>query len=196
MATGTIKKPASVEFDMYDSVADLGLTVGSATISQAWSAMAGKDAILMCNATDFASSSIPSTAGNIMMYRLASHPLRGIIRYFARAPVVGDYAMEIDTNGNASGKWTPLPVGQHAQLSQNQTATFVILGNLGVLFYGRGSEKYAAIITYWDSSPLVLVSSGTAPLITKSSNSDTFTIKNTVSGSHVAIFLTVPTTYF
>lgn len=195
MAKDAIKKAASAKFDMYDSVADLGLMVGSATISQAWNAMAGKDAVLMCNATEFASGT-PSTAGNVMMYRLAAHPQRGIIRFFARVPVAGDYAMGVDTNGNADGKWVPIPVGQHAQIAQNQTATFTILGNIGVLFYGRGSEKYAAIITFWDSSPLVIASSGTAPVITKSSNSDTFTVKNTVSGSHVAMFLTVPTTYF
>ena len=195
MATGAIEKAASAKFDMYDSVADLGLTVGSATISQAWNAMAGKDAVLMCNATDFASSSIPSTAGNIMMYRLAAYSQRGIIRYFSRVPG-SDYAMGVDTNGNADGTWVPLPVGQQAQLSQNGTATFTMTGNMGVLFYGRGTEKYAAIMTFWDSAPLVITSSGTAPVITKSTNSSTFTVKNTVSGSHVAMFLTVPTTYF
>lgn len=187
---------SDVQFKAYDSVADLGLTVGSATIAGAWAAMAGQNAILMCNATEFAANSVPSTAGNIMMYRLASAANRGIIRYYARVSVVGDYAMGVDTSGNADGKWIPIPVGQQAQLAQNQTATFTILGNLGVLFYGRGSDKYMAIITFWDSSPLVIASSGTAPVIAHGTNSDTFTVKNTAPSAHVAMFLTVPTTYF
>lgn len=135
---------------MYDPVADLGFTVGSTTISQAWNAMEGKSAILMCNATEFMSSSIPITVGNIMMYRIASSTIRGIIRYFSRVPG-GDYAMGVDVNGNADGKWVPLPGAQQAQLSQNVTTTFTMVENMGVLFYGRGNNKYAALITYWDN---------------------------------------------
>lgn len=105
MATGTIKKPASVQFDIYDSVADLGLTVGSATIADAWAAMVGKNVILLCNAEDFAASSVPFTAGNIMMYHLAANTTRGIIRFAARVSGGGEYAMGIDVDGTPLGTW-------------------------------------------------------------------------------------------
>lgn len=41
------------------------------------------------------------------MYRLANAFTRGIIRYFARLPDVGDWAMGIDTDGTPIGTWIP-----------------------------------------------------------------------------------------
>ena len=104
MATDTIRI-GEVQFAVYDSVADLGLTVGSATIAGAWAAMAGQNAMLLCNATEFTSSSVPATAGNIMIYRLASNSQRGIIRFAFRVSGDGEYAMGIGTDGMPLGTW-------------------------------------------------------------------------------------------
>lgn len=104
MATDAIRI-GEVQFAIYDSVADIGLTVGSATIAGAWAAMAGKNAILLCNAEDFSPSTVPSTAGNIMMYHLAANTTRGIIRFAFRVSGVGEYAMGIGTDGIPLGTW-------------------------------------------------------------------------------------------
>ena len=118
---------SDVQFKIYDSIADLGLTVGSATIAGAWAAMAGQNAMLLCNATEFTSTSVPSTAGNIVMYRLASYPQRGIIRYFARVPVVGDYSMGVDTNGNADGTWI-MTLNRESIIQEAKTITGITVG--------------------------------------------------------------------
>lgn len=105
MATGAIKKAASSEFDMYDSVADLGLTVGSATIADAMAAMSAKS-ILIAPAGDFASSQVPSQTGAVEIVKLNTNSTRGWICFYGKDRGIGDYRMGLAINGGPSGTWT------------------------------------------------------------------------------------------
>lgn len=115
MATGTIKKPASAKFDMYDSVADLGLTVGSATIAGAWAAMRAPS-ILITQGGEFASSQVPATLGTVEIVK-GINDTRGWIYFYGKDISVGDYRMGLATYGGPSGTW----VRQYAGLTTSTT---------------------------------------------------------------------------
>lgn len=100
---------SDVQYKFYNSVADLGLTVGSATISGAWGAMPDYS-ILICDALEFASGQCPSTAGTVEICRLADTPnARGWLYFRARRPGVDDYRMFLGTGdpGAPTGVWIP-----------------------------------------------------------------------------------------
>lgn len=92
-----------VNYKIYNSVTDLGLTSGSATIAGAVSAMAD-NTILICNATDFAASETPHTTGAVEIKKLIS--VRTAIFFYGKDGASGDWRMfcDIDT-GVPTGKW-------------------------------------------------------------------------------------------
>lgn len=107
MATGTIKKPASVQFAIYDSVADLGLVSGSATIAGAWAAM-GAQSILIAPGDDFASGQVLAQIGTVEIVKMNSSSTRGWTQFYGKDIGVGDYRMGLATNGGPSGTWVKI----------------------------------------------------------------------------------------
>ena len=94
-----------VNYKIYDSVTDLGLTSGTATIVSAYSAMSDKT-ILICNATEFASSAVPHTYGTVEIIRTAES--RTVIHFYSKEASGGDYRMFCDSNTNLpTGTWIP-----------------------------------------------------------------------------------------
>lgn len=144
---------SDVQFKIYDSVADLGLTVGSATIAGAWAAMAGQNAILLCNAEEFSPSTIPSTAGNIMMYHLAANTTRGIIRFAARVSGAGEYAMGIGTDGMPLGTWLLMSAYEAGTVSitngSKDTSTSTIVNKSGSVVVLQGLTSGSSVTTNW-----------------------------------------------
>ena len=94
---------ADVEFDVYDSVTDLGLTSGSATISGAYAAMSD-NSILICTSGDFTSSEIPTgSAGTVVMVKRQA--ARGIILLYGKNESHKDYRMYLGSNNVPTGTW-------------------------------------------------------------------------------------------
>ena len=92
---------------IYDSVADLGLTSGSATIAGALTAMPNAS-ILICAASDFAASETPTSGsylGTIEITKLNAN--RAFIQAFGKTDSAGDYRMFCDSaTGAPNGTWT------------------------------------------------------------------------------------------
>lgn len=90
------------------SVSDLGLTVGSATIADAYTALASKQ-VLICLASDFAVGELPQSGGN----RLTDGSIEivkgsdGWIEYHANQDGV-DYKMPFTSSHIPSGTWVQL----------------------------------------------------------------------------------------
>lgn len=94
---------ADIEYKIYNSVTDLGLTSGSATIVEAYAAMT-MHTILICLAEQFASSELPSGfAGTIEIVRSANS-YRGWINLYGDIASRGDYRMFINS-GVPTGTW-------------------------------------------------------------------------------------------
>lgn len=93
-------------FKIYDSVTQLGLTSGSATIAGAYSAL-GKDEMLICPAAEFSASEVPSTSGCMVeMVKRYNDGTAGRINFWGRNETIGDYRMFTPgIPGVPSGTW-------------------------------------------------------------------------------------------
>lgn len=104
---------SDVTYKIFNSVADLGLTSGSATISGAWTALtANAPAILICNASGFASGQVPGAgggySGTIEMVSVGlsvgQSTNRGWIDFKSYSESAGDYRMYVN-GGSPTGTW-------------------------------------------------------------------------------------------
>ena len=93
------------------SVSDLGLTVGSATISDAYTALLDKQ-VLICPATDFAVGELPLFGGNRQTdgtIEIVKGGTDGWIEFHGRQSSVGDFRMFFTSSDVPSGTWNALP---------------------------------------------------------------------------------------
>lgn len=94
---------SEVQYKMYDSVTDLGLTSGSATISGAVTALIAKSpARLFCNSSDFASTEVPNQYGEVEIVALATY--RVAIWFYGQTSTYPDRRMYL-SNGTPTGTW-------------------------------------------------------------------------------------------
>ena len=91
-----------VDYKVYNSVADIGLTVGSATIAGAFSALP-VGSILLCDASEFTSTEVPSIYGLIEIVNLSTG--KASINFYGKQLSHGDYRMFITTNNVPDGTW-------------------------------------------------------------------------------------------
>lgn len=93
-----------VDFRVYDSVADLGLTVGSATITEVWSALSANE-ILICEANNFTTSTggVPSTLGAVEI--IHSFNGRGSITFYGKEAGNADYRMYLNSSNVPTEDW-------------------------------------------------------------------------------------------
>lgn len=113
-----------IRFKTYTSVGQIGLTVGSASIVEAWGAL-GENSILITNAGEFSSAAVPNTTGTIEIVK--SSRLRGWISFFGKTSGNGDYRMGLLDDGTPSGEWALASLrAQRFSASdlRNATATF------------------------------------------------------------------------
>ncbi len=92
-----------VQFRFYDSVDDLGLTAGSATISDAVTALIARPpARLFCNSSDFANAEVPSQYGEVEIVALAAN--RVTIWFYGQTSAYPDRRMYL-LDGTPTGTW-------------------------------------------------------------------------------------------
>lgn len=93
-----------VDFKVYDSVSDIGLTSGSATIAGAWSALSANE-ILICEASDFTTSTggVPSTLGTVEIIHYSGG--RGSITFYGKEAGNADYRMYLNSSNVPTGDW-------------------------------------------------------------------------------------------
>jgi hypothetical protein len=93
------------------SVSDLGLTVGSATISDAYTALLDKQ-VLICPASDFAVGELPLFGGNRQTdgtIEIVKGGTDGWIEFHGRQSSVGEYRMCFTSSDIPSGTWVRIP---------------------------------------------------------------------------------------
>ena len=102
----------NLDFDIYNTVADLGLTAGSATILAAFNAMS-TNTILICSGGEFASGEVPTSYGTVEIVK-PSNAARSYVRFYGKATSDHDWRMYLGAttyNGNNSdsptGYWHP-----------------------------------------------------------------------------------------
>ena len=104
---------SDVQYKIYDSVTDLGLDYGSAAISGAWTALtANAPAILICNASGFASGQVPGASGGYsgtiemvsVGLSVGQSTHRGWIDFKSYSESAGDYRMYVN-GGSPTGTW-------------------------------------------------------------------------------------------
>lgn len=100
---------SDVQYKVYDSVADLGLTSGSATISGTWTALrAVAPAMLICPSSEFSSTQRPEGNGYGTMVLAVSYSdnsvARGWVEFHGYGSGVGDYRMFLSSS-TPSGTW-------------------------------------------------------------------------------------------
>ena len=89
----------------YNNVTQLGLTSGSATIAQAYSAME-TNSILFANPSMFSSGQCPDTVGYVKIEKLSS--ARGRIFYYHKTDASNDKQMVLTANNVPTGTWIAL----------------------------------------------------------------------------------------
>lgn len=97
--------PDDVQFKVYDSVSDIGLTSGSATIAGIWDALP-ECSILYVQAGQLANSDKPNNYGMLeVIKRLSS---RGKIQFHGAQETYGDWQMYLNSSNVPTGVWMPM----------------------------------------------------------------------------------------
>ena len=99
------------------SVEDLGLTSGSATIADAYTALLDKQ-VLICPATDFAVGELPLSGGNRQTdgsVEIVKGGTDGWIEFHGRQSSVGDFRMFFTSSDVPSGTWLSASIEKRMQ---------------------------------------------------------------------------------
>ena len=122
------------------SVADLGLTVGSATIADAYTALLPKQ-VLLCPASDFAVGELPSKSGSRQtdgsIEIVKGDGTDGWIEFHGRQKSVGDFRMFFTSSDVPSGTWIPT-TATISQIPSGNT-TYISGSNYTVYIYRTGN---------------------------------------------------------
>ena len=94
-----------VQFRIFDSVEDLGLTVGSAAITGGGGAYTAlpSGSILICPAEEFDASEVPAATGTVVIIKHGT--MRGSVLFYAKASAADDGRMFLDNEGLPTGTW-------------------------------------------------------------------------------------------
>lgn len=95
---------SDVQYKLYNSVTDIGLTSGSATIAGAWSAMP-EQSVLIAGAGEFASSARPSASAWGQIEIVKNSATNGYIEHHGLNDTIGDYRMFLNSSYVPSGTW-------------------------------------------------------------------------------------------
>lgn len=111
----------NIKYQIYNSVTDLGLTSGSATIAGAYAALPSYS-LLICDAGDFSES--PNSYGIIKIAKTSDNS-HGYISFFGKNEI-GDYRMYINSSNVPTGTWvlTALKEQYGASDLTNKVGTF------------------------------------------------------------------------
>ena len=104
------------DFKIFDSVADIGLASGSATISGAYTAMPA-DSILIVYADNFAVAQVPNTTGTVVIVKRGTP--RGYVLFYGKRSTDADYRMFINDSNVPDGTWIPEKPNNITSVTQN-----------------------------------------------------------------------------
>ena len=128
------------KYRMYESVADIGLTIGSTTISAAWDALPNRS-ILITDGVGFASTEVPNSYCTIQIVKYSSS--RGYILAYGKGEGQGDYRMYLASGNTPTGTWvSPIDTPtKSTTLANKNTTNYRLNGTAGTNYfyvvYGR-----------------------------------------------------------
>lgn len=135
---------SDVKFKIYSTVADIGLTVGSATIAGAFAAMPD-NSILFAYWSQFPVSELPGNyIGTVEIIKKNS--TGGIIYFHGQTDAYGEGVMHLNSSGVPSGTWEN-PVAQNNLVSANlvdlssYTSNPYTFPSDGYVFIGNSSNQ-------------------------------------------------------
>ena len=174
-----------LDFKIYNSVTDIGLTAGSATILTAFNAL-GNNAVLYTTGNDFAASALPTGAqtGTVEIVRHTGG--RAHVMFYGKGNDVGDWRMPLGAssyngsqNNLPTGTWFPDPTTCSGGSGETGTTLQITVPNNSshlLVLAGNGGEKY------WFGL-LIVMSNGTvnAIEIKKGSNITAATATNKIT---------------
>ena len=115
-----------VNYKIYNSVTDLGLTSGSATIAGAYAALSDNQ-MLICTSDEFASGQTP-TIGQVEIVK-PSLAWRGRINFYGKDSSNGDYRMFLTGSQEPSGTWVSVYTGAVQQSTVSAASGITFNGN-------------------------------------------------------------------
>lgn len=148
---------SDVNYKIYNSVTDLGLTSGSSTIAGAFAAMPSAS-ILICTASDFTTSETPTSGdftGTIEITKLDAN--RAFIQAFSKSDSAGDYRMFCDSS-------TGVPSGNWQMVTEIQRKDFTISVNLASKAFTYVSNSSVTVPTGFALVNIVLQTGSTVGL--------------------------------
>jgi hypothetical protein len=159
----------TLRMNTYTSVAQLGQTVGAATINGCRDAMPNGSQ-LMAQASDFASGELPSTIGTVLIGRI--HNIRSYCLFMGKEPATGIFKQALDSAGTAfTGVWyrvydaasvIPISGGGTGQTTAAAARNALGLGNttgaVPVANGGTGATTAAGALTNLGISGALVVS--------------------------------------
>ena len=126
---------ADVQYKVYDSVKDMGLVQGSATIAGAVTALIARSpARLFCNSSDFANAEVPNQYGEVEIVALAAN--RVAIWFYGQTSANPDRRMYL-LNGTPTGTW----VKYRSELDEN----YVVYDTVEDIGFTYGSATISGV---------------------------------------------------
>ena len=184
-----------IRYAIYNSVTNIGLTSGSATILAAFNAL-GNNAILYATGNDFAASALPnnSQAGCVEIVRNSDG--RAHVMFYGKGGSLGDYRMALSAssyNGNdpnlPNGVWFPDPTTCRGGTgSSGTTLQITVPSNSShlLILSGNGTERYWCGLIMANSqgaTTAIEIKKGTGATIATATNKVTLTCS---SGTELA----------
>lgn len=163
---------ANVQFAFFDSVDDLGLTVGSATIAGAVTALTAKNsgrATLRCPASNFASAQLPPVTNPIgtVEISLVGSGSYADIRFYSRLSSAEDWRMYTDASGSPTGTWLRVLTGPQFQI-KSYSKSITVSANSGLTV--SASDLSISEITGYSPVAIVGITTGNAGILIRSFN--------------------------
>lgn len=143
---------ADVQFKLYNSVTDLGLTAGSATIAGAFASMSNYT-ILYAHGTEFASGELPSGFYGYVWIVKGVNIHRSSIEAKGSTAAFGDWRMFLDSNGVPTGTWQQVGLRKSVTYTAWESLATVRTDGTNLLIYLPASSlaygTYSANDTAW-----------------------------------------------
>lgn len=118
-----VNRICETPIQIFPSVANVGQTVGSATLAAVWSGMPNKS-LLICNVTDFVSADRPTPYGTVQIYHQSAS--RGWIVCYGKGDTHHDWRMHLNSSNAPDGVWVRMDIyGSYSNTETDTGTTWV-----------------------------------------------------------------------
>lgn len=162
----------NIKYKFYNSVADLGLTAGSATIAGALSALGQYSILRTPTTSSFASNQLPPITSQIGIVEIIKTSTNNFaeIRFYGRQSTYGDWRMYTDSNGNPTGTWLKV---QNGTLFRTETYSMSVTVNANAGLTVSASDLISSVPSGYTAVAIAGITTGNAAIVIRSFNATT-----------------------